>query len=58
VDEHLHHELQKGDFQVSKEGDSLCGKKGKGCKEGMGKLAIDIIHEMWHTCTSAHVYLC
>jgi hypothetical protein len=36
----------KGDFQVSKEGGWLCGQKGKGCKEGMGKLATDIIHEM------------
>jgi hypothetical protein len=46
MDEHSHHEHQKWDFQVSKKGDSLCGQKGKGCKEGMGELAIDIIHEM------------
>jgi hypothetical protein len=46
VDEHSHHEHQKGDFQVSKEGDSLCEQEKKGCKGGMGELTIDIIHGM------------
>jgi hypothetical protein len=46
VDEHSHHEHQKGDFQGSKEGDSLCEQEGKGCKGGMGELTIDIIHGM------------
>jgi hypothetical protein len=32
VDEHLHHELQKGDFQVSKEGDSYVSKGEKGVR--------------------------
>jgi hypothetical protein len=43
VDEHLHHKHQKGDFQVSKEGDLLCEQKGKGCNGGMRELVVDII---------------
>ncbi len=46
MDEHSRHKHQKGDFQVSKEGDLLCGQKGKGSKEGMGELAMEIIHGM------------
>jgi hypothetical protein len=36
VDKHSHHELQKGDFQVSNKGDSLCEQGGERCKGGNG----------------------
>ncbi len=50
VDEYSHREYQGGISRVKsskgKEDGSLCEQKGKGCKEGMGKLATDIIHKM------------
>jgi hypothetical protein len=36
VDKHSHHEHQKGDFQVSKGGYSLCEQKGRGVKGEWG----------------------
>jgi hypothetical protein len=42
VDKHFAPRDQKGDFQVSKGGDSLCEQKGKRCKGAMGELAIDV----------------
>ncbi len=58
MDEHSHHEHQEGDFQVSKEGDSLCEQKGKGYKGGMRELAIDITYGVSRTSTPTRVHLC
>jgi hypothetical protein len=55
VDKHSHHEIKKGDFQVSKRVNSICRQKGKRKEKG-GAIKKGLSRVWWTRTFNEHLY--